>query len=185
MFHPLESLAILYPNIAAEWDYELNKDTGYTPETIGIDTRKKFWWHCNNGYNHSYFATIQKRVNGLKCAVCHGKQVSPDTSLAALHPELVKEWCEDNDKTPFEVTSRSEYRALWKCANPNHPPFSRAVYYRTKYGMGVLVVGEKKNPYRLSAHGSTYQLQSYKKIKLKLHCCYLYFMSCIYALCLI
>lgn len=133
-FHPSESLAVLRPDIAAEWDYELNKESGFTPETIGIDTRKKFWWHCNNGYNHSYLATIQKRVNGLKCAVCHGKQVSPDISLGHLYPELVKEWCVENDKTPFEVTPRSEYRALWKCSNPEHKPFSRAVYYRTKYG---------------------------------------------------
>jgi len=135
-FHPSESLAVLYPDIAAEWDYELNKDSGYTPETIGLDTRRKFWWHCNNGRNHSYLATIAKRVSGLKCAVCHGKQVSSDTSLGSLYPHLVREWCSDNDKSPFDVTPRSEYRAIWKCCNPNHLPFVRAVYYRTKYGMG-------------------------------------------------
>lgn len=136
MFHPSESLAVLRPDIATEWDYELNKESGITPETIGLSSKKKFWWHCNNGCNHSYLSLIQQRVRGTGCAVCHGKQVSPDTSLAALHPELAKEWCEDNDKTPFEITPRSEYRALWKCTNPNHPPFNRAVYYRTKYDMG-------------------------------------------------
>lgn len=29
-FHPLESLANIAPEIAAEWDYEMNKDSGYT-----------------------------------------------------------------------------------------------------------------------------------------------------------
>lgn len=136
-FHPSESLATLYPDIAAEWDYELNASTGYTPYNIGINTRKKFYWHCNNGCNHSYLATIAFRVKrNSGCAICHGKQTSPDTNFGDLYPELAKEWCEENDKTPFEVTPRSEYRALWKCANPDHPPFSRAVYYRTKYGMG-------------------------------------------------
>nr|WP_304651089.1 zinc-ribbon domain-containing protein [Bacteroides acidifaciens] len=132
------SLKAKYPEIIEkEWDYELNKDTGYTPQNIGIDTRKKFYWHCNNGYNHSYLATIAFRVGrNSGCAICHGKQVSPDTSLGHLYPELVKEWCAENDKTPFEVTPRSEYRALWKCSNPEHKPFSRAVYYRTKYGAG-------------------------------------------------
>lgn len=146
-FHSLESLAALRPDIAAEWDYELNKDTGYTPQNIGIDTRKKFYWHCNNGCNHSYLATIQKRVNGLKCAVCHGKQVSPDTSLGHLYPELVKEWCEENDKTPFEVTPGSDYEALWKCSNPNHPPYRCKVEIRTR-GTGCVYCNRygKKHP---------------------------------------
>lgn len=137
IFHSLESLAVLHPDIASEWDYERNKDSGFTPETIGLDTRRKFWWHCNNGCNHSYQATIHFRVSrNSGCAVCHGKQVSPDTSFGALYPDMAKEWCAENDKSPFVVTSRSEYRAIWKCANPNHAPFVRAVYYRTKYGMG-------------------------------------------------
>lgn len=145
-FHPSESLATLYPDIAAEWDYELNASTGYTPYNIGINTRKKFYWHCNNGCNHSYLATIAFRVKrNSGCAICHGKQTSPDTNFGDLYPELAKEWCEENDKTPFEITPRSEYRALWKCANPDHPPFSRAVYYRTKYGMAVRVVGKRLN----------------------------------------
>lgn len=146
-FHPSESLAVLHPDIAAEWDHELNKESGFTPETIGIDTRKKFWWHCNNGYNHSYLATIQKRVNGLKCAVCHGKQVSPDTSLAALNPALAAEWCAENDKTPSEVTLKSDYEALWKCPNPNHPPYRQKVEVRSR-GTGCVYCQRygKKHP---------------------------------------
>lgn len=98
-FHSLESLAVLHPDIASEWDYERNKDSGFTPETIGLDTRKKFWWHCNNGCNHSYQATIHFRVSrNSGCAVCHGKQVSPDTCLATVNPQLAAEWCEENDK---------------------------------------------------------------------------------------
>lgn len=147
-FHPSESLAVLYPEIAAEWDYELNKDTGYTPQNIGIDTRKKFYWHCNNGCNHSYLATIAFRVGrNSGCSVCHGKQVSPDTSLGHLYPELVKEWCEENDKTPFEVTPGSDYEALWKCSNPNHPPYRCKVQVRTR-GTGCVYCNRygKKHP---------------------------------------
>lgn len=148
-FHPSESLAVLRPDIAAEWDYELNKDSGFTPETIGLDTKRKFYWHCNNGCNHSYLATIAFRCGrNSGCAVCHGKQVSPDTSLAALHPELVKEWCEENDKTPFEVTSGSDYEALWKCQNHNHPPYRAKVYLRANRGVGCVYCQRygKKHP---------------------------------------
>lgn len=146
-FHPSESLAVLHPDIAAEWDYELNKDSGFTPETIGLSSKKKFWWHCNNGCNHSYLALIQQRVRGTGCAVCHGKQVSPDTSLAALNPILAAEWCAENDKTPSEVTLKSNYEALWKCPNPNHPPYRQKVEVRSR-GTGCVYCQRygKKHP---------------------------------------
>lgn len=148
-FHPSESLAVLYPEIAAQWDYELNESSGYTPNNIGIDTKKKFYWHCNNGYNHSYLATIAFRVNrNSDCAVCHGKQISPDTSFGYLYPELAKEWCKENDKTPFEVTPGSEYVALWKCSNPNHEPYKCMVINRTKHNVGCIYCSRrgKKHP---------------------------------------
>lgn len=148
-FHPSESLAVLYPEIATQWDYELNKDTGYTPNNIGIDSRKKFYWHCTNGCNHSFLATIAYRVNrNSGCAVCHAKQVSRETSLGYLYPDLAKEWCEENDKTPFEVTPGSEYKALWKCSNPNHEPYRCMVICRTKQHVGCVYCSSrgKKHP---------------------------------------
>lgn len=146
-FHPLESLAVLRPDIATEWDYELNATTGYTPNNIGIDTQKKFYWHCNNGCNHSYLATIAFRCGrNSGCAVCHGKQVVPDTSLAKLNPKLAAEWCAENDKTPSEVTLKSDYAALWKCSNPNHPPYRQKVEVRSR-GVGCVYCNRgKKHP---------------------------------------
>lgn len=146
-FHPSESLSILRPDIAAEWDYELNKDSGFTPETIGLDTKRKFYWHCNYGCNHSYLATIAFRCRrNSGCAVCHGKQISPDTSLAMLNPALAAEWCSENDKTPSEVTLKSDYKALWKCPNPNHPPYRQKVEARSR-GIGCIFCnGGKKHP---------------------------------------
>lgn len=147
-FHPLESLANVSPQIASEWDYELNESSGYNPSNIGIDTRKMFYWHCNNGKSHSYRATIASRVyRNSGCAVCHGKQISLDTSLGFLYPELIKEWCAENDKTPYEVSPGSEYIALWKCCNPNHEPYRCMVYNRTKLHVGCAYCHlQKKHP---------------------------------------
>lgn len=147
-FHPLESLAALHPEIASQWDYEKNAHTGITPETIGIDTKKRFYWHCDKGCAHSYQATIAFRVNQKSgCAICHGKQVVPETSLGHLYPDLAKEWCKDNDKTPFEVSPGSEYMALWKCPNPNHEPYRSMVYSRAKLHTGCSYCsGNKKHP---------------------------------------
>ncbi|MCD7710871.1 MAG: hypothetical protein LUI04_05950 [Porphyromonadaceae bacterium] len=147
-FHPTESLAVRFPEIAAQWDYERNANTGFTPQNIGIDTKQKFYWHCNNGCNHSYLATIAFRVNrNSGCSICHGKQISPDTSLAKLNPALAAEWCAENDKTPFEVTPKSDYEALWKCPNPNHPPYKQKVEVRSR-GVGCIYCSRrgKKHP---------------------------------------
>lgn len=147
-FHPLESLSVLRPDIASEWDYERNKDSGFTPNTIGLDTRRKFWWHCDKGCKHSYLATIALRVyRNSGCAVCHGKQVAPDTSFSAVFPDMAKEWSEENDKQPTEVAAGSDYMALWKCPNPNHPPYRQKVQVRSR-GCGCVYCNRygKKHP---------------------------------------
>lgn len=136
-FHKSESLASLNPKIAAEWDYELNKDSGYTPENIGINSTIKFYWHCNYGKPHSYKATIASRVNRHSgCAVCHGKQISYDTSVAYLRPDLAKEWCENNSYKPSEVSLGSTKKILWKCPNPLHKPYYASVYNRAHLKSG-------------------------------------------------
>lgn len=145
-FHPKESLAVISPDVAKQWDYQKNEDTGYTPETIGINSKIKFWWHCTNGEPHSFQATIAKRVyGGMMCAVCHGKQMSYDRSLEANYPQLAKEWSDNNDKRPSEVSCGSEYKAKWKCANPSHPEYEASVYNRAHLHSGCPLCAREKN----------------------------------------
>lgn len=160
-FHSKESLASLYPEIASQWDYELNAQTGYTPQTIGIDTKKEFYWHCNNGCNHSYKATIAYRVHrNSGCAICHGKQISQDNSLAIVNPTLAAEWSNENDKTPYEVTAGSDYEAIWKCPNPNHPPYKQKVQVRSR-GVGCIYCNK-----RGKKHPKDYEDELHKKFPL-------------------
>lgn len=144
-FHPKESLAIVCPEVAKQWDYERNRETGYTPDSIGVDSKIKFWWHCTNGKPHSFQATIAKRVNGgLQCAVCHGKQMAYDRSLEANYPQLANEWCTENDKRPSEVSCGSEYKAKWKCPNPSHPIYEAAVYNRAHLHSGCPLCAKER-----------------------------------------
>ncbi len=147
-FHQLESLASLYPNIATEWNYELNNSTGYIPENIGIDSTRKFFWHCNNGKPHSYRATIAYRVKRKSgCAVCHGKQVDYKTSVEYLLPDLASEWSNKNKFLPCEVSLGSSKKILWKCSNPDHQPYLASVYSRARLNSGCPECsGNKKSP---------------------------------------
>lgn len=146
-FHFLESLAVKAPDIAAQWNYELNRESRFTPELIGIDTKRKFWWHCTNGMPHSFLATVASRVNRhTKCAVCHGKQISYDKSIEYLFPELMKEWDPSNSKQPSELSKGSEYKAIWKCPSPNHPPYKATIYSRVHLNSGCpLCYRERQN----------------------------------------
>lgn len=144
-FHPLNCLANLYPDIAKQWDFQKNKDTGITPETIGINSTIKFWWHCTNGKSHSFQATIAKRVSGMQCAVCHGKQISYDTSLEVLRPDLCLEWSNKNELPPSMYSKGSEKKVWWICSEHKHPDYLASIYNRVHLGYGCPLCGKEKS----------------------------------------
>ena len=144
-FHPLESLQHLYPLIADQWDFERNAKTGVIPDTIGIDSVRKFWWHCTNGKPHSFQATIAKRVAGMQCAVCHGKQISYDTSIEFLYPNIMNEWSDKNVILPSEISQGSERKVWWKCANGCHPDYMASPYSRISLGTGCPICGRENS----------------------------------------
>ena len=62
------NLAVLYPNVAAEWDYEENGDL--TPDQVVPGSNKKVGWKCEKG--HKWKAVITSRVNkGNGCVHCY------------------------------------------------------------------------------------------------------------------
>ena len=134
--HPLKTLAKLNPKIASEWNYE--KNGTMTPNDIGKTNNKKFWWRCNNGKNHSYLAFVQQRLRGSGCAVCAGRQIIPETSIASLFPDIAKEWNYEKNSplTPSDIGKGYDGDIWWKCSNHEHPSYKAKVYNRTKKGTG-------------------------------------------------
>ena len=147
-FHPLNSLAKLYPAIAEQWDYKLNNETGITPDSIGINTTRKFWWHCTNGKPHSFQATIAKRVQGMQCAVCHGKQLSEDTSIATINPNLCKEWSSKNALPPTKYSKGSTKKVWWVCPEHKHPDYLASIYNRFHLGTGCPLCAKDRTHFR-------------------------------------
>ncbi len=106
------SLAQAYPDIAAQWNYELNDDTPYD---ISCGVHKKRWFTCSNG--HNYDAMLSDRTNGKGCGYCAGKRIGYGNDLASNYPHLVKEWHIDNNKLPNEFMPKSNKKAKWICKN--------------------------------------------------------------------
>lgn len=61
------NLAIIYPELAEEWDYSNNKKMpyDYCPKS-----NASVFWICSNCHN-SYKQVISKRANGCGCGICH------------------------------------------------------------------------------------------------------------------
>ena len=92
---PLEkSLAIQYPEVAAEWDYD--KNTGLDPKSVYPKSNKRVWWKCKR--NHEWKATIASRTSGSGCPMCNGEK---HTSF----PEQVLFWYLSRD-FPSSVVNR-------------------------------------------------------------------------------
>ena len=75
-------------------------------------------WICPE--HGEYEQSIHLKIKALKrgntgCPYCRGSKVRYKDSFGAHHPELVKEWDELNDKSPYEVTNGSDYEAIWHC----------------------------------------------------------------------
>lgn len=89
---------------------------------------------------------IRQRLKGSKCAVCAGKQIIPETSLATLFPKIASEWDYDKNAplTPLEVGKGYDKIVYWKCSNQNHPSYQSYVYNRTKKGTGCKKCYEEK-----------------------------------------
>lgn len=110
---PERSLAALYPALAAEL-----RDAD--PKRVAPQSDAPLWWRCAAG--HEWEARVHSRVSGRGCPYCAGRQVTPERSLAALHPDLLAEWdCERNEELdPWSLPPRSGARAWWRCAEGHH-----------------------------------------------------------------
>jgi predicted transcriptional regulator len=66
------NLAVLYPQLAAEWSHKKNGVLG--PEGVTPRSSQKVWWVCSQG--HEWKTKIRARVNGSGCIRCYRDKIS-------------------------------------------------------------------------------------------------------------
>ena len=128
------SLLDAYPEIASEWDYEKNKESGLTPATVSPHSDKEVLWRCKEG--HSYPARIDHRTREHSgCPYCAGKRPIPGVNdFATLYPELAQEWDYDNNsRPPEEYLPASNQTVSWICPICNQS-YKRKIFERTLHG---------------------------------------------------
>ena len=87
------------------------------PSDVTSGSGKKVWWQCRVNKDHAWLAVIYSRKSGNGCAICAGAQVNSTNSLAALAPEIAKEWdsSKNGNLSPDKVTISSNRKVWWKC----------------------------------------------------------------------
>jgi len=119
-FTPERSLALCFPEIAKEWDYDRNGDL--TPDTVTYGQKVMINWICPVG--HSYPALISNRTCLEKkgCPYCcHNPKLNNENNLAVKSPIISKEWdYELNEMTPNDILPHSNKIFHWICLSKGH-----------------------------------------------------------------
>lgn len=134
------SLQILHPQIAAEWDYTLN--CGLLPSQVSCGSHKQIHWICSKG--HKYECNIRDRVNGRGCPYCANKKVLVGYNDFNSHnPKIAKEWdySKNGNEKPTNYTSYSKKKVYWIC--PHGHSYKAAISKRS-IGQGCPYCANKK-----------------------------------------
>lgn len=152
-------LATIFPDIAAEWDYEKNKED--TPETIAPWSNKKRWWSIDykkkNGeiIRLSWDAPVCDRAQGKGCpyiGLCPKRVLVGFNDLESQYPELAKQWSPKNTKKPSEVMKGCNKKFWWRCE-----------YYDERSG-GTFIFEWETAPLHRNSDGSDCPFLANKKV---------------------
>ena len=116
------SLADEYPDLASQWVSESNGSQ--TPESVPAASQFKATWRCGRGCEHcgephEWSASVFGRSQyGHGCPMCSGHKICRCRSVAALHPELMKQWDWEGNQgiDPYSTGCSSGKRVYWMCA---------------------------------------------------------------------
>lgn len=110
----LNDLSTTHPEIAKEWDTELNVKL---PSQVLHQSNYVAKWICPKG--HKYSSRLDARTRqGSGCPFCSGRYaIKGETDLATLRPDILNEWdYEKNEKQPYEFVLNSHARVNWVCS---------------------------------------------------------------------
>jgi hypothetical protein len=134
------SLAETHPALAVEW--HPTRNGSIQPSDVLAGGTSKHWWRCPEG--HEYEESLNNRSKGRKCPYCSHRRVIPgQTSLAAVDPDLAREWhpALNGTLTPAMVLSNSGFTVWWLCKRGHSFP---AQVTARRHGNGCPYCANKK-----------------------------------------
>ncbi len=111
-----ESLADLYPALAAQWHESLKG--ALSAEEVMPGPHHQAWWRCPVADDHVWDASVKHRaLMNRGCPCCANRKVSVTNSLATMRPDLAAEWDRalNGDLRPEGIVWCSNVQANWIC----------------------------------------------------------------------
>ena len=140
-----ESLAAKFPDTAAEWHPSLNHPI--SPELVKPFSQKKVWWQCGINSEHQWETQLSTRTfQGSCCPYCSGRIITSRNSLAAVCPQIAKEWhpTKNGILTPEKISFGSKKKAWWICSKGPDHEWEASVGNRVSLGAGCPSCANKK-----------------------------------------
>ena len=137
------SLGFTNPELSKQW--HPTKNGTLTPNDVTANSSKKVWWKCTKWSDHEWQAPLVSRSKGVGCPYCSGNKVSMTNSLAALNPELAKQWhpSKNGTLTPNDVTVKSGKKVWWKCPKGSDHEWPAVIANRNK-GAGCPICSNQR-----------------------------------------
>ena len=108
------SLADLRPDVAAQWHPTLNGRL--TAADVSPRSHRRVWWLCAS--DHTWAASVGRRVDGIGCPYCSGRLAGQGNTLADIAPAVAAQWHPtlNGECGPDGVAATSLRTASWRCA---------------------------------------------------------------------
>lgn len=106
-----ESIAVLRPDLAAQWHVQRNE--GLSAENVTLGSHKKVWWICSADAQHVWVATVRNRVSGTGCPECLRKSSQKKKAAVAKDSEIAGAFDPSNEDSFADAKLRNTY--LWNC----------------------------------------------------------------------
>lgn len=140
-------------DILDRWDYELNSDT---PNKVNYKSNKKYYFKCPSGKHESQLQSIQYLPAGkqkeLPCAKCNSfAQYIIDTYSEDYFNKI---WSPTNTIDPWNITYKTEKKAIFVCSNNPDHVYEQKV---SRYTCGAKCPYCKKQEELNNSLGNTYK----------------------------
>ena len=124
------------PNLVQQW--HPTKNGSQKPWELPLASNEPVWWRCTAcpcGHAHEWQAIISDRVYRARgCPVCAGQRPCTCRSLAAMRPDMARQWDPDGNDglRPEDVTEFSNKLVQWRCDEHRQPcSWEARVFHRT------------------------------------------------------
>jgi hypothetical protein len=107
---PENNLAVKFPHLLEEWDWEFNGEL--LPTQLTPRSGKRVRWKCKKEHRWMDSPHNRSKISGSKCIQCY----LLENSLAIKYPKLLNEWdYTKNSILPEQITCGSDKKVWWIC----------------------------------------------------------------------